>query len=73
MKVQVAYTGEGKLLAGTIIRPEAPAHCRILPADGYRVSEFYIPAEHVTLDPADLWLRVRIDVSTDVHTLIIDD
>jgi hypothetical protein len=73
MRVQVAYTGEGRLLGGTVIRQDARAHCRILPSTEYLVAEFEIPAAHATLDPADLWPRVRIDVSAVEHTLIVAD
>jgi hypothetical protein len=73
MRVQVAYTEAGRLLAGTIIQPDAPAHCRILPSAEHLVAEFEIPAEHSALDPADLWPRVRVDVSGAEHTLIVSD
>jgi hypothetical protein len=73
MKVQVAYTGEGRLLGGTIVRQDARAHSRIMPSPEYLVAEFEIPAAHATLDPGDLWPRVRIDVSAADHVLIIED
>jgi len=73
MRVQVAYNGEGRLLGGTIIRQDARAHGRILPSSEYLVAEFDIPPAHATLNPADLWSRVRIDVSAADHVLIVDE
>jgi hypothetical protein len=73
VRVQVAYTGEGKLPGGTIIREGARAHCRILPSPEYLVAEFEVPAAHATRDPADLWPRVRIDVSAAEHVLTVAD
>jgi hypothetical protein len=73
MRVQVAYTREGRLLGGTVVRQDARAHCRILPASEHLVAEFEIPAAHAMLNPDDLWPRVRIDVSAAEHRLIIAD
>ena len=73
MRVQVAYTGAGRLVGGTIIRQDTPAHCRILPSTEYLVAEFEIPDAHATLDPADLWPRVTIDVGPAEHRLIVAD
>lgn len=73
MRIQVAYTPEGKLLGGTVIRQDAPAHCRIRPAAEYLVAEFEVPASHASRDPADFWPRVRIDVGAAEHRLVVAD
>jgi hypothetical protein len=73
MKIHVAYTREGRIVGGTIVQPNVRVRCRIMPSSDCRVSEFDVPARHTALTPADLWSRVRIDVSAAQHKLIVRD
>jgi hypothetical protein len=71
MRVQVAYTSDGMLVAGMSLEQSGPARCRIAPAEHYTVGEFEIAPEQAGLEPAELWCRVVIDVSQAEHRLLI--
>jgi hypothetical protein len=71
MKVHVAYASDGSLLGGTIIHEDAPAQCRIVASPDYLVSDFDVPSVYATLDPADMWARIAIDVTDSDHRLVI--
>jgi hypothetical protein len=71
-RIQVAYSAEGRLLAGAPADDEGPAHARIMPGGGYLVAEFELRPEHRGLAPADLWPLVSVDVSQAEHRVILN-
>jgi hypothetical protein len=73
MRIQVAYTPDGKLVAGTSLEQSGPARCRIAPADHYVLGEFDLRPEHAVLEPAELWGRITIDVSVSEHRIVVRD
>ena len=73
MRIQVAYTSDGRLVGGTSLEQSGPARCRIAPADHYVLGEFELGPEYAALEPAELWGRITIDVSASEHQIVVRD
>jgi hypothetical protein len=69
MRVQVAYTPDGEVVAGKMLGGRAS----LAPASHYEVGEFELEPALEKLKEAELWERVRIDVSDDAPKLILSE